>query len=313
MIKVGFYNLENLFLTQEVGLRQPRKPVEKCRALAKTILEMDLDILAVCEVGGKESLQSFSEQFLQGKYNSSLIEGNSDRDIHLGYLIKKDLPYKFEHLTHRNRSLNFWYPKEASENKEARKKGKKRPHRSELLSRDIAELRVLNDKDEVILDILAVHLKSQLDSEGKDWRGKNRRKAELNLLVKTWEVLQSRYPEQPILVLGDFNGNASLDGDEEFKDLYAKTPLQDIHEFLKTRKEDRFTWMGFDNQNQPVHTQLDFAFIDPKFENRLVKENCGTYRYRGENGNPLPLPQNPWQRHPFPSDHLPIVISLNLI
>lgn len=310
MIRIGFFNLENLFLAQEMGLKHPRKSHEKCLFLAKTILEMDLDILAVCEVGGSESLKIFSEVYLNNQYKSSLIEGNSDRDIHLGYLIKKTLPYKLEHYTHRNRPLNFWYQKEAMENRAAKRQKKKRPHPSELLSRDIAELRVLDHDDNILLNTLAIHLKSQLDSEGKDWRGIKRRQAELSLVLQTWKILQNRSPDRPVIILGDFNGEISRGRENEFSQIFKKTPLRELQEILQTRPEDRITWMGYNQQKEVAHTQLDYLFIHPKFENIIDQEQSGIYRFRGENGTPLPLPQTPWQRHHFPSDHFPLVLTL---
>ena len=67
------------------------------------------DIMMLSEIGGVNALDIFNQRYLSSNYIPSIICGNSDRDIHLGFLIKKGLPYQFEHLTHRNRPLDFKY------------------------------------------------------------------------------------------------------------------------------------------------------------------------------------------------------------
>src|ERR1035437_3608946 len=76
------------------------KSLVKTLWLADTLLDIDADIVCVNEVGGIESLSNFARLFLGGKYTAHLLEGNSDRGIDIGYLIKKDFPLRAELRTH---------------------------------------------------------------------------------------------------------------------------------------------------------------------------------------------------------------------
>src|SRR5690349_12400091 len=67
----------------------PNKPIAHVRELARAIKDLNPDILMLCEVGGTESLANFSKHFLNDEYAPYLIEGNSDRGIDLGYLVKR--------------------------------------------------------------------------------------------------------------------------------------------------------------------------------------------------------------------------------
>ncbi|MGE3757660.1 MAG: hypothetical protein AB7H97_07885, partial [Pseudobdellovibrionaceae bacterium] len=72
------------------------KSLRKTKGLAKVIQELSPDVVLLCEVGGLESLQNFNHYFLKNEYHCCLVEGNSDRGIDIGYLVKKDLSLKFE-------------------------------------------------------------------------------------------------------------------------------------------------------------------------------------------------------------------------
>ncbi len=92
-MKLAFLNAENLFLdqTKPSSPNQPIKPKEKIQWLARSIQDINPDILSLCEIGGKESLEKFSQIYLKNQYHEALIQGNSNRNIHIGYLIKKSL------------------------------------------------------------------------------------------------------------------------------------------------------------------------------------------------------------------------------
>ena len=110
-LKFALLNAENLFLLfdkkpdahvlklEEVQWQKlstsvyENKPLRKLLELQKVILEINPDILMLCEVGGEESLKNFNELFLGNQYYTALMEGNSDRNIDIGFLIKKSLPF----------------------------------------------------------------------------------------------------------------------------------------------------------------------------------------------------------------------------
>jgi len=302
------FNVENLFLNQS-SFDIPRKSEEKTKWLSDVIKDIDPDIALLIEVGGLESLNEFNRDYLDHRYKTSLIRGNSSRGIDIGYLIKPGLAPYCEHLTHRNRPLNFLYHEEKKENEDLLKKGKKPRHLSHLMSRDIAELRVYKDLEKKHLRsiFLGVHLKSKLDDKGFDWLGKKRRGAELKLTLKTYDHLNERYfGKVPIFITGDLNGDIRVD--DEFLPLKSYSSLIDITDALKFEDSERGTFVLFDKNKRPNLIQLDYFLGDKKWFKDIKKQDCGVYRY--QKGNVLPIPQSPHVRHSLPSDHYPLVVSL---
>ena len=132
--KIVQLNAENLFLyLDDMAERDWRKLSEKewqrlshatvaNKSLVKTLwladslLYIDADIVCLNEVGGIESLNNFNHFFLQGKYTAHLIEGNSDRGIDVGYLVRKGLPLHAELRSHKDRPIQFNYPHELQTN-----------------------------------------------------------------------------------------------------------------------------------------------------------------------------------------------------
>src|SRR6185312_5880453 len=106
-------------------------------------LHIDADIVCMNEVGGEESLQNFARFFLGGKYTPFLIEGNSDRGIDVGYLIKTDFPLRPELRTHKNRPIQFLYPHERQG--DLFDETSTKPAKSHYFSRDCAELRLYGE------------------------------------------------------------------------------------------------------------------------------------------------------------------------
>ena len=122
-LKFGLFNAENLFLLfdQEIPAHYQKlneaqwqrlsssvyenKPLQKCMQIAQFVKSEAPDILMMCEVGGLESLKNFNKLFLDNKYDLALIEGNSDRNIDVGFLIKKDFPLHYNIKSHKSISL----------------------------------------------------------------------------------------------------------------------------------------------------------------------------------------------------------------
>jgi len=312
------FNIENLFLPpysekENYTLYKYEKSPAKVKKVAAAILDIDPDICFLCEVGGIDSLKNFVVSHLNDSYDYSLIPGNSERGIELAYLVKKGLELDFKHFTHRNRPLNFNYPHEEKENFHQTSMGKKAVHDSHLPSRDIAELRVFKKGSETpSLILLGVHLKSHLDKEGIDFSGRLRRGAELKQLVATHNILEKRYKGKiPILLLGDFNGRATLTArDNEFNDIYDHTSLQDILEIIKEPMERRVTIHIFDKSGKDLGHQLDYIFIPPKLHSQIISKESGIYLYKNEEGAPYPRPTTLYERYQQPSDHFPVVCTL---
>lgn len=322
-IRIATFNLENLFLvaTDPEISRTSLKSPEKTRKLAQAIEKIAPDIMFVCEIGGADSLEKFNSEYLNDLYQPSIIQGNSSRGIEIGYLIKKDCKYHCEHYTHRNRALNFLYPHEIILNNKFKEdnpqaKEEELPYQSHLLSRDIAELRLYKNKEtskeeapEFIF--LGVHLKSKWDQDGIDEQGRLRRGAEAKLLIETYKTLKARWPETKIFMVGDFNGvvfGPNADHElSQFKELEDESC--DVLEFLNLPYPKRATYILFTPEGSSPQ-QLDYLFFPKDLGPYVVKEESGIFYYLDDNEMPLSLPQNPYQRHPLPSDHYPLVLTL---
>ncbi|MGZ3788196.1 MAG: endonuclease/exonuclease/phosphatase family protein [Bacteriovorax sp.] len=311
-MKLCLFNVENFFLLNGAQGDAFKKPVDKIEWIAKTIKEINADVTMLCEVGGLESLDLFNTKYLNSDYFSALLKGNSNRGIEMGYLIKKDFPYDFAHFSHAHASIEFNYSFEIEENKKLLLDELKIPPHK--FSRDISELRILKD-NEVKMILLLVHLKSKWDRDGVDWNGKERRKAELKALVKTYNRLRAEFNYKvPIVVAGDMNGTAQKGQQEpEFDDLYNLTDLEDVLEVMGEPHEHRHSFFYFGKENNRESFQLDYILLPKELHALVKKEDSGIYLFRDAHGVALPYPQESYQRYALPSDHYPVVASLDFL
>ena len=284
-----------------------RKPLDKVEWIARTLKEIDADIVMLCEVGGLQSLDLFNTRHLNNNYFTALLQGNSDRGIEMGYLINKKFTHFHQIISHKEKHINFNYPHEVSDHQNHGKNLKR--HR---FSRDIAELRLSKDQ-KVEFIILLVHLKSKLDKEGIDYNGQMRRKAELETLVETYNERRKEFPNVPIVVAGDFNGQAQRHSHEpEFASLYTKTDLEDVLEVIKEPLEQRHSYFHFNRDFIREASQLDYIMLPPELHGLVKKEESGIYHYRDQHGVVFPYPQDSFQRYALPSDHYPVVVTLKI-
>ena len=328
-LKCCLLNAENLFLTFDQipaadALKFPEaqwqklttsvienKPLKKCLDMAKGLQEINADILMLCEVGGFESLNNFNHLFMNDAYSPYLIEGNSERNIDVGFLIKKNLPFYFDLQSNKNRLINYLYPHERlSIEKGYPVKGGK-VTTSHKFSRDVVELRLFkSDREKPFMIFLLTHLKSRLDPDGIDPHGFERRQAELKALIEIYNEITLKNPGVPMVVAGDFNGNASLNNtDAEFKDLYANTHLKDVFEHLNIPHEERATFYQVKSGSRTDGRQIDFVFL-PADTAGYLKEKAYVYRYKDEFGMAHGIPMNMDAKLRLPSDHYPIVFDL---
>lgn len=293
-MKFLIWNLENLFLVPSARLayNQALKPEKKVRQIVALINELSPDILFLCEVGGKESLKELAHR-LEGDFRYYYTEGNSDRGIGLGFLIKTNFhPTQFH--THAGMTL---------------------PHVSlddrvkpRSFSRDAAELWLCDDIGAPKLIIWGLHLKSAQDRQGNDFRGARQRAAEVRGLVKLMKERQQQYPNTPQWVCGDFNGIASGDKlDPEFEHFAVHfSSHQDLLEQLGLPPQSRWTYASGHDGQLPV--QLDYFFM-PKTTPTCEPEDSGVvhlWQRLGINAGPAYTAS---QRELWPSDHLPLFAS----
>lgn len=287
----------------------PNKALSKVLWLAESLLDIDADIICLNEVGGEESIRNFAKHFLKDQYTAHLIEGNSDRGIDIGYLVRKTLPWRFELRTHKNRPLRFLYPHEEQSNAYHAGHAPEKIIKSHYFSRDCAELRVFSAGSErPAMILLLVHLKSKLDPDGIDPSGKGRRQAELRTVVEIYNEIRAEFtPKVPTLLAGDFNGCArQAQRAQEFADL-DKTDLENVAELAGLSDEGSATQVLFARSGQVSVLEIDYIFVSPELKPHLILEECGPYRYRSDLKVALPLPKTFEQRTYLPSDHYPVV------
>ncbi len=328
-LTIGLLNAENLFLLFDqplpknyLKLEEPQwqklsqsvydnKPLFKTIQIAETIKKMNVDIMQLTEVGGLESLKNLNKYFLDDLYSPILIEGNSDRSIDVGFLIRKTSAFYFDLMTHKNRSIDFLYPHERL----SKKTNYPPKIISHKMSRDCAELRLFKKNiGKPFLILLLTHLKSPLDPERIDPAGKERRTAELKTCLNIYNELKSEFPKCPILLSGDFNGNAAKTLTEsEFTDIYTKTDLVDILELAQTPLVDRSTFIQIKSGQKTDGRQIDYCFIPEILHKNIILPSAKVFEYQDEFGSNLKRPQTLEQKMALPSDHYPLVFTVENI
>lgn len=281
------------------------KPLRKLIELQKMILELDPDIVLFAEVGGLESLSNFNTYFLGGNYYCALIEGNSDRNIDVGYLIHKRCPFHFDLVSNKDRDINFLYPHEIPQEHDSSEL------ESHKFSRDASELHLFTRmRDKPFCIFILAHLKSPLDPERIDSGGVARREAELKTLVEIYRELNSRF-QVPVIVAGDFNGNASQHHtDKEFQYLYENTDLKDVLEIEQIPIPERCTFYLVRSGGKVEGRQIDYVFLSKLAQPHLKTGSALVYRYKNELGNRPLQPTTLEEKLLLPSDHYPVVFEL---
>lgn len=304
-------NLENLFISLDyyqgekleslseeewrklavAQLQRKQKPLKKVWGLALAIQDINPDILMLVEVGGRESLEHFNRHFLNEAYKTYFIESNSKRSIDLAFLVKKDLPFELNTNTHRDTSLEV--------------KTYLGTHLAKF-SRDVAELHLTKEGTPRLI-LLLTHFKSKISTD-EDYQGRDLRAAEAAALAAIYEKVKRKYSDVPVVVGGDFNTDLS----DATLELLQKTDLTDFHDVLGTPKEERVTLVHFDHRGRPHPQVLDYLLVSPHLLNRVVVKKSCTYRYKSFYNIPHPLPETIEGRRQMPSDHYPLVLTLEI-
>jgi endonuclease/exonuclease/phosphatase family metal-dependent hydrolase len=184
--------------------------------------------------------------------------------------------------------------------------------KSHFFSRDVAELRFFKpDESKPSLVILLTHLKSKLDPEGKDFEGKLRRAAELKTLLQIYQDVKSETENQvPIIIAGDFNGQAHrVSCEPEFEPLLQTTDLREVLTLVDYGLENRVSQIQFPRDGSRRLLQLDYIFVSPHLEDKLIKDGTFIYRFKSDLKVELPLPASIDQSNTLPSDHYPVVAT----
>jgi hypothetical protein len=133
-------------------------------------------------------------------------------------------------------------------------------------------------------------------------------------LLEVYGKLSGQFPQTPIVICGDLNGNASRhDTDREFLDLYKFTDLEDVLEIKSTPISERATYYPVKGGTLHQGRQIDYVLLSFKARPLLDKSGTEIFRYEIPNkGQPMG-PQTPEEKQNLPSDHYPIIFQLKNI
>ncbi len=314
-MRIAQFNVENLFLyldkykgenldklteNQWQSLSSSNadiKSLEKTSKIASIINDIGAEIYVLNEVGGIESLKAFCNHFLNDDYTPYLIEGNSDRGIDVGYIVKASSKLNYQLKTNKDRKLSGTY------------------YNSEevlYMSRDIAEMHISDDTGTKII-ILGVHLKSRLDPKFIDHQGKHRRALESELLAVRYNELSKEHPETLILAAGDFNGEVNqYFYNEEFDVIKNTTDLIDCFDIAQVERDKRITQVMINRYKDNEYLQFDHILIPKKHSSLLNASGCYVYYFKNEMGLVEKIPQTLEEKQRMPSDHYPTVVEINI-
>lgn len=308
-LKVGSYNVENLF--EQVGSHVPDpanpgklkkvsdakpKPEWAMRAEGKIILENDLDVVTLAEVEDYKALEDFNERFLEGKYKVFLIEGNDERGIDVAFLVKKDLPFQIEQRSHKDET---WIDPVFGGGP------------TKLFSRDLTSLVVrAPGRSQPLFVLFGTHYKSKRDRDGRDPESTIMRTAQVQ---RTAEIM-ARYRAEfgadvPMMLAGDFNG--SVPTEDAYKPLFLAAGLTDSFDASPNppSDKDRITHT-FHPRGGPAHyAQMDAVLVSKGL--RGAVKSAQVYRYKNDDGTVRPIPSTYEERELNPSDHFPLIVTLD--
>ena len=77
------------YQAMNTSIYNPNKERRKIQGIAKLILGAGLDVVGLCEVGGRETLEAFNRLYLGSRFDTFLFEENSRRGIYVGALVRK--------------------------------------------------------------------------------------------------------------------------------------------------------------------------------------------------------------------------------
>lgn len=276
-------------LMQALKRKVPFKSKEHVLQIAKTIQDIDADIVFLQEIENAESLEALNKTFLDHNYKPVFLTQSNER-VDVGFLIKKDIQVNLRlesnnHIT--------WNDSVDGTNQK-------------LFLSDLPALIITPEgKTDPSLIVLSHHGKSKRtrrgDRESDAWR-----RAQIIAIAKLVASYEKRFPQTPIIIGGDFN-TGKLDS--------ALNPLKKIltESFdaseIYMPEHDQYTQIYFSSDGSYQAEQLDMFWGNKSFKYSVL--SAWVYRYKDKEGNIVPRPLSFKQRQRNPSDHYPLVIELN--
>ncbi len=268
------------------------KPDRDIRGVAETILRADPDILVLEEVGNARFLSEFNASHLGGRYEPLLIEGNGS-GIHVGFLLKKDLPFEVEAQSFKNVA-------EAAAD-------------APLFSRDLPVLVFRETGGDARgpprFAVAGTHYKSQRSRDATiDTAAIRTRQAEASAQI--FEHYRKELgPKVALVLAGDFNDDVRHA--RSFDSLKARVGMEDSFDLAPARKSvpvaDRVTQTFHPRDGSPtVGSQLDAIWISGVARESGIIREAQVVPYLDAHGRIRPTPKTHAERHENPSDHFMI-------
>lgn len=289
-IRIGTYNILNLFEHLQNDQNNPTKNHERRLGNAAAILEMNADFQLLVEVENFAALQTFNKDYLNDDYVPFIIDGNDTRGIDVALLVKKNLRVEVEYRSHKN-------------------------YAGKVFSRD-APVALIFDLDkhgkklsQPKLAIMLEHKKSKRSEPGKEDQTAVTRRAQATASVAIVEMIKSEFSGNfPIIVGGDFN-TAVHDSPEitPYFDYGFKDSLDMIDQPVPHSQRD--THYYFSPEGKLNAEQIDALLV---MGDSCKVTDAQIYPTRDKNGNALPAPKSFEEREERPSDHLPIGIEIQI-
>lgn len=194
-VRIATYNTKNLFSAHHP--HHPKKPRE-LRELARMVAKIDADIVGVQEVESQQALAELNERLPEPYAHCALIEGNSRRGIHIGFMSR----FPCDLTSHRNATLKDETGQQLHEfaSEFAAAAGLSTPAQ---LQRDLllAQFKI----DNQTIAVFNAHLKSRIQA---DWSGIDSdviRLAEAQAICEIVSSYEAQNPLVATILLGDFN------------------------------------------------------------------------------------------------------------
>lgn len=243
------------------------------------------------EIGALKIFSDYDFEFLNGRYEEFLIDGNDERGLDVGLLLDKRLPLTVEVHSHRN------LIHEASG--------------QVVFSRDLPAY-IITEKGQLapMMIIFGTHFKSQRSTDG-DRFGQKRRTLQAFAAAKIIQFYEELYPGTPILLTGDLNKDWRRA--EDFQALRSIGMIdafdlaEDTEEFQRRGTHYYFNRWGDLEVNQLDAMLLNGAAIKANF----LKSAKVLPHVDGE-GYDLGPPRSYDERKLRGSDHLPIQVIFDL-
>lgn len=286
------YNAYNLMQSVDGSYT---KTETKRRGVAKVILENNLDVVVLQEIENEASLKKFNLSYLQNSYDVLLSKGNDGRGIQIAYLIKKDLPFQFQLISHaKTKAL---YPVTGQT--------------QEIFSRDLPNLKIWGphqniQSEDPLFSFFGTHFKSKRDKDG-DPQSRILREAQVKAATKIIQTEIQTHPSSFVMIAGDFNGDVRHE--KEFDSL--KTVLKDVFDLgpETVSSQNRITHSFHPHNGNTEYSQIDaFLVKDP---DPLLINKAFVYRYKSNTGIEKPIPRIWDERNTNPSDHFPVIFKFN--